>query len=240
MRHCPQFPPAFQGLAAGPANAVAVAVAKARRGVDAGLIVWSTTEERLQAALVLAPEIALGKAVACLPACALGVQNALGALAPPELAVHLEWAGGVRLNGGRAGALRLVGPPCPPGTVPDWLVVGLTLNLLPPGGVEPGLTPDQTALSEEGCGGIDPLDLIEAWSRHTLFWLNELEADPRHTALLRDWNGLAWDMGGAVSLTLRGAALEGTFLGVDEDFGMLLKTAAGTRLIPLTELVEEA
>ncbi|MDP2738655.1 MAG: P-loop NTPase [Pseudorhodobacter sp.] len=35
--------------------------------------------------------------------CAVGAQNALGALAPPESAVHLDWTGGIRLNGGHCG-----------------------------------------------------------------------------------------------------------------------------------------
>ena len=239
MRLFPQLQPMFTGLASGPADPLAVAVAQARRGVDAGLLVWSVSDDRLRAALVLAPEVPLGRATAAFVACAVGAQNAIGAMAPPETAVHLEWSGGVRLNGAHAGALRLIGPGCDPGEVPDWLVVGLDLALVPAIGTEPGRTPDQTALSEEGCGGIDPIELIEAWARHALFWLSDIEDDPAHTALLRTWNGLAWKMGGAVRVPVKGEVLDGVFLGVDEDFGLLLKTGDETRLVPLIAIMED-
>ena len=63
--------------------------------------------------------------MAALPACAVGFQNALGALAPPEVAVHLDWAGGVRVNGAHCGRLRAAADTRDPLAVPGWLVVGL-------------------------------------------------------------------------------------------------------------------
>jgi len=239
MKLYPDLQPMFTGLAAGPANPLSVAVAKARRGVDAGLLVWSVSDERLRSALVLAPDEPLARASAGFVACALGLQNALGALSPPETAVHLEWSGGVRVNGGHAGTLRLIGPKCAEAEVPDWLVVGLELILRPTHVTEPGQTPDRTALSEEGCGNIDPIDLIEAWARHSLFWLTDIEQGPARTALLRTWNGLAWKMGESVHVSVGRDVLCGDFLGVDEEFGMLLKQDDCTRLVPLSAIMED-
>ena len=62
---------------------------------------------RLMAAMVMAPEVPLEDAMAMLPTCGVGFQNALGALAPPEVAVHLEWAGGLRINGASCGRMRV-------------------------------------------------------------------------------------------------------------------------------------
>ncbi len=239
MKLFPQFPPAFKGLAAGPANPRTVAIAQARRGVDAGLLVWSATDERLMTALVLAPDVPLEKAVACLPACAVATRNAFGTLAPPETAVHLEWSGGIRLNGGLVGTLRLSGPTCGIGEIPDWLVVSLELDLEPQAEREPGETPDRTALSQEGCGNIGAMDFIETWAAHCLYWLNTLETDPKHRDLSENWAGLAWHSGNELRLSLAGKTVAGKYLGVDEDFGLLLKNDRETCLLPLTDLLEE-
>ncbi len=60
-----------------------------------------------------------------LPVCGVGFQNALGALAPPEVAVHLEWNGNIRVNGAVAGRLQMAAAPLSPEEIPDWLVVGV-------------------------------------------------------------------------------------------------------------------
>jgi len=235
----PVFPPLMKGLAAGPANPFPIACAQAERGVDAGTIAWSITEDRLRAALVLAPEIALEPAMAAFCACAVGLQNALGALAPPETAVHLDWTGGIRLNGGHCGGLRIKASTRDPQAMPDWLVIGLELTLALPDRMEPGETPDWTALDHEGCAEIDPVTLLEAWARHTLVWINELDDTRGRAKLYREWKGLAWKLGEDISLPLDGTRINGTFLGVDENFGMLFKTGSGTRLIPLSTLIED-
>lgn len=240
MTRAPIFPPLMTGLAAGPANPFAIACDQARRGVDAGLLTWSLSDERLRAALVLAPEVMLDRAMAGVVACAVGLQNALGALAPPETAVHLDWPGGVRLNGAHCGAFHVACETRDPGAVPGWLVVALDLTLRLPPEWEPGEHPDRTALDQEGCTEIDPVDLLEAWARHSLLWLSTLEEEKGRTDLAREWQGLAWNLGGAVTIAMDGTRLAGTFLGADEHFGMLLKTPEGqTRLIPLSHMIEE-
>lgn len=240
MSTVPTFPPLLKGLAAGPANPFAIACAEAARGVDAGLLSWSISPERLRAALVLAPEVALEPAMAAFCACGVGLQNALGVLAPPEVAVHLDWTGGIRINGGHCGGLHVAAAGRDPAAVPDWLVVGLEVTIDLPPDYEPGETPDWTALNYEGCGEIDPVELLEAFARHTLYWINELDSQAGRAALFREWKGLAWNLGKPVTLPLDGQRVEGVFLGVDENFGMLLKTAGGkTRLVPLSTLIED-
>ena len=239
MTDLPLFPPLMKGLATGPANPFPVAVARARAGTDAGLLAWSVTEERLRAAIVLAPDVPLEVAMAAFPACAVGVQNALGALSPPETAVHLEWTGGIRLNGGHAGGLHVASATRDPKAVPDWLVVALDLTLRLPDEMEPGATPDWTALDQEGCGEIPASHLLEAYSRHALIWINALDESKGRADLHREWQGLAWKIKEGISLPVDGAHLTGTFLGTDENFGMLFKSGDQTRLIPLSTLIED-
>ncbi|MDD9744871.1 MULTISPECIES: biotin/lipoate--protein ligase family protein [Marinovum] len=227
------FPPLMWDEAAnGPA--FDHAVMRAVTGCDAGLIAHRLKPELMQAALVFAPEVALSRAMAMLPACAVGFQNALGALAPPEVAVHLDWDGGIRINGASCGGFRVMAATQEPAATPDWLVVGFELPLLP-GVPEMGATPETTALYVEGCADVTPPALLEAWARHTLNWVTRWDADgPR--ALHAEWRGLVHGIGEEITL----CGQSGSFLGADEDFGALLRQGDETRLIPLTALLEEA
>ncbi len=227
------FPPLMSGLAVtGQEDPFETACQRAVLGCDSGLLTYNLSADLMRAALVFAPEVPLLKAMAMLPTCGIGLQNALGALAPPEVAVHLEWGGGLRINGGRCGRLRVAASTSDPEATPDWLVVGLELPLWP-ASEDTGETPDQTALYAEGCADVKAPALLESWARHALHWIARWEEDgvePLHA----EWRGLAHGLGEAGQWN--GAS--GTFLGVDEDFGMLLREADTTRLIPLTTQLE--
>ncbi len=228
------FPPLMSGLeVTGPIEAFDTACAKAAMGCDSGLIVYNLGANTLSAALVFAPEVPLSLAMSMLPTCGIGFQNALGALAPPEVAVHLEWGGGIRINGARCGTFRAMASDAAPDAVPDWIVIGFSLPLWPESD-RPGETPDATALYAEGCVDVEAPRLLEAWARHALNWINRWEQDgPR--ALHEEWRGLAHGLGEPIKID----DLDGTFMGVDEDFGMLLRDAEGTtQLIPLTSRLE--
>lgn len=227
------FPPLMSGLAVtGQEDPFETACQRAILGCDAGLVTYNLGADLLRAALVFAPEVSLHKSMAMLPTCGVGLQNALGALAPPEVAVHLEWGGGLRINGGRCGRLRIAASTNDPDAIPDWLVVGLELPLWPASG-DRGETPDQTALYAEGCADVQAPALLESWARHALHWIARWEEDgpePLHA----EWRGLAHGIGEEAHWH----GTSGTFLGVDEDFGMLLRDADTTRLIPLTTQLE--
>ncbi|WP_278923160.1 biotin/lipoate--protein ligase family protein [Pseudophaeobacter profundi] len=233
MSAAPTFPPLMSGLAVtGQEDPFEAACQRAVLGCDAGLIVYNLGADQLRAAIVFAPEVPLQKAMAMLPTCGIGLQNALGSLAPPEVAVHLEWGGGLRINGGRCGTLRVAASTDDPDQVPDWLVLALQLPLWP-ADQDGGDTPDQTALYAEGCADVTAPALLESWARHALHWIARWEQDgtePLHA----EWRGLTHGLGEEGDWY----GNTGTFLGVDEDFGMLLRDASGTRLIPLTTRLE--
>ena len=207
------------------------AQAEALRGCDSGLVVYNLAADLLRAAVVFAPEVPLKDAMTMLPLCGVGFQNALGALAPPEVAVHLEWSGGIRVNGASCGGLQVAAADSDPDAEPHWLIVGLTLPILPIS-EDTGLNPDQTALYAEGCAEVDPVALLEAWVKHSLVGLSAWD-ESGATALHAEWRGLAHGIGEPVQM----AGHEGTFLGVDERFGMLIRDADTTHLVPLTFLL---
>ncbi|QDG75913.1 biotin/lipoate--protein ligase family protein [Labrenzia sp. PHM005] len=228
-----QFPPLFQGVPLeGQADPFDKAIALAVIGTDPGTVVYNLDGGTLRATLIFTPEVPLEQAMTMLPVCGLGFQAALGALAPPEVAVHLEWDGNIRVNGATCGRLRVRASGTEPSATPDWLVVGLELDIESPEG-NPGENPNHTYLMEEGCSEITPDQLLESWVRHTLYWINRWQEDgarPIHS----DWRGLAQNLGEEIEI----GGEAGTFVGLDEDFGMLLRTGDTTKLIPLTTLLE--
>ena len=229
----PSFPPLFSGLAVeGQVDPFDKACAEAARGCDAGLVVHDLGANLLRAALVFAPDVELVDAMAMLPLCGVGFQNALGALGPPEVAVHLEWAGGLRINGASCGTLRVAASSSNPRAEPDWMVIGLELPLWPETDT-PGDTPEQTALYAEGCADVNAMELLESWVKHTLVGINTWTEDGVK-ALHKDWRGLSHGIGEDITMN----EISGTFLGVDEQFGMLIRAADTTHLVPLTYLLE--
>lgn len=228
------FPPLIWGEAAAD-TAFDHACLRAMQGCDAGMIAHRLEANVMEAALVFAPEVPLKEAVAMLPLCGVGFQNALGALAPPEVAVHLDWVGGLRINGASCGGFQMAASDNVPDEIPDWLVVGFTLPLWPEDDNAGGAAPDQTTLYAEGCVDVQAPALLEAFARHTLSWIGRWE-DEGVKPLYDEWRGLVHGVGeDAVQ-----SGHSGIFLGVDEQFGMLLRDDQTTHLIPLTTLLEDA
>lgn len=226
-----RLPPLFHGQSTQGADPFSAVCHQARVGCDAGLVAYDLRPDVLRAAVVFAPEVSLQNAAIMLPLCGVGFQNALGALAPPEVSVHLDWVGAVRINGAVAGQLCMAASTRDPAQLPDWLVVGLTLALWPTA-QETGLTPDVTALFSEGCADVQAPDLLEAWVRHTLVWINRW-SDEGPRPVQTEWRGLAHGLNAPAEV----AGRKGTFIGIDENLGMILQSDTGTTIIPLTDLL---
>ncbi len=228
----PVFPPLLKGQPAkGGEDPFERAQAMAALGCDAGTVVHNIQADRLRVAIVFAPEVPLRDAMAMLPLCAVGFQNALGALAPPEVAVHLGWDGLICVNGAKCGTIKVAASSAEVDEVPDWLIVGWELALLQTSDA-PGETPDVTSLYDEGCAEVSATQLVESWSRHMLTWLNRWNEDG-NAPLHAEWMGLLRGVGEPIG---EGAV----FLGTDERFGMLIRDGADTHIRPLTELLETA
>ena len=235
----PSFPPVFSGMAAAPGlDPFDLAIERAIQGTRSGLIVHCIRPDHLSAALVLAPETNLEDAAAVALVAAVGFADSFGSLAPSEVAVQFDWPGGLRINGAKCGRIRLAAPTRDPLAEPGWLVVGLEVPFFAQALAEPGTTPDETTLWDEGCSEIDPCRLLESWSRHTLVWIHHwLEGESAR--LFREWTGRAADIGKPKEIILAERTFFGQFMGLDEKGGMLLKTAGTTQSLPLTLMLEE-
>ena len=84
----PRFPPLFSGLGlTGVMDPFEKACVEAARGCDAGLVVHNLSANDLRAAIVFAPDVTLADAMAMLPLCGVGFQNAV---LPPDRSVLLD------------------------------------------------------------------------------------------------------------------------------------------------------
>ena len=238
MADAPVFPPLLRGepVPRG-TDPFAKAIAAATVGSDPGVIYHDTGGDGLRAAIILAPETPLSQAMPMVMVAASGFADALGALAPPEVGVHFLWPGGFRVNGARCGGLRAAASTTDAEAEPDWLVIGLAVPFRFAEGEQPGEDPDRTVLIEEGCADVEPVRLLESWSRHLLVWMNTL-LDGGMAKLHADWRARAFDIGEEVSVALPSGTCTGIFVGLDEMGGMLLREGAETRLIPLTAMLE--
>ena len=217
------FPPLLTGVAV-PGDPWEAAIASAKADGDPGTVFYGVDEATLRVAILLAPEETLQDAMRAAFAMTLGFNDALGAVAPPEVALHLGWPDRILINGADCGTLRAAANTDDPAEEPDWLVFALDVPIFDLTDA-PGDTPDRTTLHNEGCGEVTTPDLIEAWGRHMMNWLHIYLTDgfePLH----REW------------LTKAHGREEGTFLGLDEKGGLLLKDDNGTRILPLTQMVE--
>ncbi len=147
----------------GDAFAHAVTLAPER---GAGTLVYVGRFDAAEFALVLEPAEPLAKARRVFYAGMAALADALAGAAPPETAIHIEWPDALYVNWGLVGGGRLAWPKGAEGKVPDWLVFGGTIRTAATTGVDPGVTPDITALDEEGFTEIGSIQVIEGFARN--------------------------------------------------------------------------
>lgn len=228
MNEEPVFPPLLNGIAVAPGTDTAeVATAAVISGeAGAGDLYWSQSEDRLNMAVVLEPDVPLASAVQVRHVLAVAFGDAFGAISPPEIGVHYRWPGDLLVNGAKAGAITLDVPAgIATDEVPPWMVLGLDVAITLDLSVEnPGELPDSTTLHEEGAGEVTRTMLIDSVSRHFLTWIDGW-MNEGFKAVHENWLGRAAGSDEDVTLSHAGAAVSGRVTGMDEDGNLLFRPA---------------
>ena len=161
------LPPAFTGfLAADGADVHEQACRLAASEAEAGTLVLGESGGILSLAVVLAPDEPLAGARRALFAGMWALVEATGGFGPPEIPVVVFWPDTLHFNQARLGGGRLGWPEgCREGEVPDWLVFSASLIASKRHAGDPGLTPDSTALEEEGFPADLARPLTESFAR---------------------------------------------------------------------------
>lgn len=234
MIETPQFPPLFRGeVVAQRMDPFDKAISQAIAGVDSGTLYYSQAVDTLRAALVLAPETDLTTAIQAVYVAQVGLAESIGALAPPEVPVHFQWPNRIKINGAVCGGVRYAADTQDPDAHPNWLVIGIDVPFFSQT-TEPGETPNQTTLHDEGCSEISPMALLESWSKHTLLWLTKY-LDDGFEVVHKEWRPRCDSLGQPIE-----HPKAGVFVGLDEQGRLLLRQDGMTDTLSLIDYAEPA
>ncbi len=235
----PTFPPLLTGHPIkGAVKAYETAQTLAMKGeAGAGDVFWARSTDILDIAVVLEPEVDRSQAIQMMFAAMVAFGDSLGAIGPPELGLYYVWPGGLLVNGATAGQVRVALPDaCRQGGTPDWMVIGITVNLrVGNQDVEPGDDARNTNLLEEGCGDITRTQLVESLCRHFLVWINTWEHEgfkPIHEI----WVGRCTELSDQLDFTLGEQRHRGTFVGLDESGDLLMRPEGGDSVVSISVL----
>ncbi|HEX6957835.1 MAG TPA: biotin/lipoate--protein ligase family protein [Ferrovibrio sp.] len=178
----PSFPPGYVAQSCISDAFEGACRAAADEGAEDGRLLWRESGNRCEAAVVLRPldpvEVALTLAYVAM----LGLHDGLAAEVPPETPLSVDWPDRLLVNEACIGGIRIAHGPLVEkaglADVPDWLVVGIAVQLA--GGVDedlPGIELEYTNLREEGCGDVTASALVEAFSRHLLHWIDRWQEE---------------------------------------------------------------
>ena len=144
---------------------------------ETGTVLYSENPEYVEVAIILSPEVPKIKCNQMLYILMVAAGDAIGALAPPEVAVTYAFPGFIFLNRGEAGFVKIeVAPSTDDKSIPDWMVVGLKLRLNNNIEIsEHEINADITSLADEGGGYVSRTRAIESLSRHFLAWVSQWE-----------------------------------------------------------------
>lgn len=172
----PKLPPVYSLNPLDPSEDPFESAAEAARAGEgeAGDFFWSQRLDRIELAVVLEPEVPAAEALTALPLAMVAFSDALGAVAPPAVAVHFRWPDCVDVNGGFVGGFRVaMADVATQDEVPDWLVIGFGIAVqMDLADDAPGREVHRTTLYDEGCGEITVDELTESFARHFLAWIN--------------------------------------------------------------------
>ena len=133
----------------------------------AGTLVYVGRFDVAEFAVVLEPTEPLIRARRVFYAGMGALADAVAGAAPPETAIHIKWPDALYVNWGLVGGGRLAWPKITDeADVPAWLVYGASIRTAWAKRIDPGLTPELTALDEEGFAEISSKQIIESFARN--------------------------------------------------------------------------
>ena len=242
----PSLPPIFTPLLAiPPASPLDAALdVVARDGDPTGTVVMADRADVADAVFILGPDRPLLDALKVFHVMMVAVNDALGSIIPPQIAVTFGWPDRIMINGALAGGLRLtlpdgIGPDAAKSNpVPDWMFLRITLDVLgEPTNDIPGRPVERTSLMHEGCVDVAPTLIVESIARHFLSWISKWETEG-FAPVIAAWDGRADGYQEKVTFKLPGGVIKGRLLGLDEDGGLMVSRDGRKRHAPLRWLLQ--
>jgi len=194
---------------------------------------WRMGEGNLAATLVMRPGGSPGEAALRTFTASLALYDVLAEIAP-DARLSLKWPNDVLLNGGKVAGILLESGGR--GGAVDWLSVGIGVNLASapgPEAVEPGAVPPVALAQMAEAPG--PEDMLRRLAAR--FALHEATfKDHGFAPLRRLWLARAARLGEVITARMGSETATGTFDTVDEAGSLVLRCAAGPRVIAAADI----
>jgi len=203
---------------------------------ETGTVLYSENPEYVEVAIILSPEIPKIKCNQMLYIMMVASGDAIGALAPPEVAVTYAFPGFIFLNRGEDGLVKVeIAPSNDDQSIPDWMVVGLKLRLNNNIEInENEINADVTSLADEGGGYVSRTRAIESLSRHFLAWVSQWE-DEGFKPVTEVWNKRREE---TKVVTLK-SGQEVSWVGLDENGLAIVKSNAQEVFLSPIDIIEQ-
>ena len=203
---------------------------------ETGTVLYSENPEYVEVAIILSPEVPKIKCNQMLYIMMVASGDAIGALAPPEVAVTYAFPGFIFLNRGEAGLVKVeIAPSNDDQSIPDWMVVGLKLRLNNNIEInENEINADVTSLADEGGGYVSRTRAIESLSRHFLAWVSQWE-DEGFKPVTEVWNKRREE---TKVVTLK-SGQEVSWVGLDENGLAIVKSNAQELFLSPIDIIEQ-
>ena len=203
---------------------------------ETGTVLYSENPEYVEVAIILSPEIPKIKCNQMLYIMMVASGDAIGALAPPEVAVTYAFPGFIFLNRGEAGLVKVeIAPSNDDQSIPDWMVVGMKLRLNNNIEInENEINADVTSLADEGGGYVSRTRAIESLSRHFLAWVSQWE-DEGFKPVTEVWNKRREE---TKVVTLK-SGQEVSWVGLDENGLAIVKSNAQELFLSPIDIIEQ-
>ena len=203
---------------------------------ETGTVLYSENPEYVEVAIILSPEIPKIKCNQMLYIMMVASGDAIGALAPPEVAVTYAFPGFIFLNRVEAGLVKVeIAPSNDDQSIPDWMVVGLKLRLNNNIEInENEINADVTSLADEGGGYVSRTRAIESLSRHFLAWVSQWE-DEGFKPVTEVWNKRREE---TKVVTLK-SGQEVSWVGLDENGLAIVKSNAQELFLSPIDIIEQ-
>ncbi len=193
----------------------------AGRGRQGG--VWASPPGNLYFSLVLRPDRTLAEAAQLGFIAALAVGEAVGSVGPPLLEITYKWPNDVLLNERKCAGILLESKSTPEGAL-DFLILGIGVNVA---SYPEDTDFPATSLHFEGTPpDVSEVDLLEAFSRHFLSWVNGW-LDDGFVRVRRAWLNHAHRLGEEIEVRLPKETLAGTFKDMDAHGVLILELPGG-------------
>ncbi|MDW3206222.1 MAG: biotin/lipoate--protein ligase family protein [Alphaproteobacteria bacterium] len=208
---------------------------RARRGrLDPGTVCYSERPDQLDAILVLAPEMPLQQAIQVIYPMNLAGNDALGAIMPPGVGVHMAWPDRFLVNGALAGGVALFTEQQDLSAVPDWMLARIRIDIMgAPHDPDPGRRVDRTSLYEEGAGEASAPALLQAYCRHFMSWLDRWQRGGM-SAVATAWLDRAAGRESDQTFPAEDRPVSGRVTGLSESGDLTLKVGEDTCSLPLS------